>query len=122
MMVVGQDADLLSTQRVVEGFPAAVQVAPAKIVRKEGRLGSRDLELRVVGTTPAWFQLLGRPVLAGRVLTMARAFVYYARLIVVPVDLAPDYYLPGVEGLDALTAVCIAARPATRCCSCAGVA
>lgn len=40
-----------------------------KLVRKDARLGSRNLELRIVGTTPKWFELLQREVLAGRVLT-----------------------------------------------------
>ena len=55
--------------RVREGFPAAVKVAPAKVIRKDGRLGARTLELRVVGTTPAWFELIRRPFIAGRALT-----------------------------------------------------
>ena len=41
-------------------------VVPAKTVRKEARLGTRVEELRLVGTTPAWFDLVKRPVLAGR--------------------------------------------------------
>ncbi|UCF15884.1 MAG: ABC transporter permease [Phycisphaerales bacterium] len=54
--------------RVAETFGAIKQVVPVKLVRKEARLGARNLELRVVGTTPAWFELLERDVLAGRVL------------------------------------------------------
>ena len=33
-----------------------------KAVREEGRLGERSLELRVVGTTPTWFELVKREV------------------------------------------------------------
>jgi putative ABC transport system permease protein len=44
------------------------QVAPAKLIRKNGRLLERALELRVVGTTPEWFELVPREVLAGRVI------------------------------------------------------
>ena len=55
--------------RVHATFDSVARVAPAKVVRKDGRLGSRTLELRVVGTTPAWFDLVRRPLLAGRVLT-----------------------------------------------------
>jgi len=54
--------------RVAETFNTVRQTAPAKLMRKEGRLGERALELRVVGTTPAWFELVRRPVAAGRVL------------------------------------------------------
>lgn len=52
-----------------ETFSHVKQVVPVKLVRKDARLGSRNLELRIVGTTPAWFELLRRDVLAGRVLT-----------------------------------------------------
>ena len=37
-------------------------------MKKDARLGNRTLELRVVGTTPAWFELVRRDVIAGRVL------------------------------------------------------
>jgi len=55
--------------RIAQSFPAVRRTVPVKVVRKEGRLGTRALELRVVGTTPAWFELVRRPVIAGRVLT-----------------------------------------------------
>ena len=55
--------------RVRVGFPAAERVAAAKVVRKDARLGARTLELRVVGTTPTWFELVRRDVIAGRPLT-----------------------------------------------------
>jgi len=54
--------------RLEECFPSVRRIVPAKIVRKEGRVGERALEVRVVGTTPAWFELVPRTVLAGRVL------------------------------------------------------
>jgi len=54
--------------RVVETFNTVRKTAPAKLLRKEGRLGDKAMELRIVGTTPAWFELVPRPVLAGRVL------------------------------------------------------
>ena len=54
--------------RIRESFPAVEHVVPVKMVRKEGRLGDRMLELRLVGTTPNWFDLVQRPVVAGRVL------------------------------------------------------
>ena len=54
--------------RVAETFKVIKQTAPVKLIRKEGRLGERALELRIVGTTPVWFELVQRPVVAGRVL------------------------------------------------------
>lgn len=54
--------------RVGETFSHVVRVVPVKLVRKEARLGTRNMELRIVGTTPAWFQLLRRDIVAGRVL------------------------------------------------------
>lgn len=56
-------------QRISESFLNVQKTAPAKIIRKESRLGERALELRVVGTTPAWFELVPREIIAGRVLT-----------------------------------------------------
>ncbi len=54
----------------IEGTFSSIRTAvPAKEVRKQGRLGGNTLELRVVGTTPAWFELVKRPLEAGRVLT-----------------------------------------------------
>jgi putative ABC transport system permease protein len=55
-------------RRVAETFNTIRQTAPVKLIRKEGRLRERAMELRVVGTTPTWFELVQRPVLAGRVL------------------------------------------------------
>ncbi|MCK4294362.1 MAG: ABC transporter permease [Planctomycetes bacterium] len=54
--------------RVAETFDDIKQVVPVKLVRKDARLGTRNLELRIVGTTPAWFELLQRDIVAGRVL------------------------------------------------------
>jgi len=54
--------------RVSETFEAIEQVVPVKLVRKEARLAARSLELRIVGTTPTWFDLLERDIMAGRVL------------------------------------------------------
>src|SRR5688572_313497 len=54
--------------RAQETIPGVARVVPAKTVRKEGRLGDRREELRLVGTTPAWFELVPRAVMAGRTL------------------------------------------------------
>ncbi len=54
--------------RLAESFPSIRRTVPAKIIRKEGRLGARSMELRIVGTTPSWFELVKRNVVAGRVI------------------------------------------------------
>ena len=54
--------------RVAESFEDIERTAPVKLMRKDSRLGERVMELRVVGTTPEWFELVPREVLAGRVL------------------------------------------------------
>lgn len=58
-------------RRISESFQDVQKTAPVKIIRKESRLGERSLELRVVGTTPIWFELVPRDIIAGRVLTNA---------------------------------------------------
>jgi putative ABC transport system permease protein len=55
-------------RRIAESFSHVKQTAPAKIMRKDSRLGEKEIELRVVGTTPQWFELVPREVVAGRVL------------------------------------------------------
>ena len=54
--------------RVAESFGNIKKTAPVKLMRKETRLRERRMELRVVGTTPEWFELVPRAVIAGRVL------------------------------------------------------
>jgi putative ABC transport system permease protein len=54
--------------RISETFNTIRQTAPVKIIRKGASLGTRSLELRLVGTTPEWFDLVRREVIAGRVL------------------------------------------------------
>ncbi|HDS84278.1 MAG TPA: FtsX-like permease family protein [Phycisphaerales bacterium] len=54
--------------RLGESYPAVRSLAPVKLLRKESRLGSRAMELRIVGTTYAWFDLVPREIVAGRVL------------------------------------------------------
>jgi len=58
----------MDRMRIRETFAAVEKVAPAKLLRKETRVGSMALELRVVGTTSEWFELVPREVIAGRVL------------------------------------------------------
>jgi putative ABC transport system permease protein len=57
----------LDYERISSDIPNVQKVAPAKLIRKESRVGSQTLELRIVGTTSEWFELVPREVLAGRV-------------------------------------------------------
>ncbi len=57
----------LDYERINQSFKHVDKVAPAKLIRKESRVGSNTLELRIVGTTAEWFNLVPREVLAGRV-------------------------------------------------------
>jgi putative ABC transport system permease protein len=51
-------------------LPKVIRTVPAKILRnREARVGAATATVRVVGTTPDWFDLIRRPVLAGRVLS-----------------------------------------------------
>ncbi len=52
--------------RISKSYDHVTAAVPAKVIRKEGRIGSRTLDLRLVGTTPAWFDLLQRDMVAGR--------------------------------------------------------
>jgi putative ABC transport system permease protein len=61
----------LDALRISESFNGIHQSVPVKIVRKDARLGRRALELRVVGTTAAWFEVVPRTLIAGRVLLTA---------------------------------------------------
>jgi putative ABC transport system permease protein len=56
-------------RRARETFGAIERTVPVKIVRQEGRLGERTLDLRVLGTSADWFDLVRRRLIAGRTLT-----------------------------------------------------
>lgn len=55
-------------QRIRETLPNVLMTIPARMVQRNTRFGDRQLELRVVETEPNWFQVVERPILAGRVL------------------------------------------------------
>ncbi len=55
--------------RILETIPGVARTVPARFMRKQGFLGALSMELRVVGTTAAWFDVVARPVVAGRLLT-----------------------------------------------------
>ncbi len=53
--------------RIAE-LPNVIRTVPAKILtNREARVGELTANVRVVGTTPDWFDLIKRPLLAGRV-------------------------------------------------------
>jgi putative ABC transport system permease protein len=52
--------------RIRQAVDSVQRTAPAKLIRKDGQLGERTMELRLVGTTADWFVLVDRLVLAGR--------------------------------------------------------
>jgi len=52
--------------RITQSFSTVDRVVPAKLIRGEGRVGGRTQELRLVGTTPNWFDLVSRELLVGR--------------------------------------------------------
>ena len=55
-------------QRIRKGFDTVTRMAPVKRVRKSARIGRNVAEVRLVGVTPDWFQLVKRPIIAGRLL------------------------------------------------------
>ena len=59
--------------RARDSFAAIRHTVPVKVLRQEARLGQRTMELRVVGTTPRWFELVRRPMIAGQRITWRHA-------------------------------------------------
>jgi putative ABC transport system permease protein len=57
-------------ERIAESYTSVSKNVPVKLVRKEARLGQRSLEMRVVGTSHQWFEVIPRELLAGRVITL----------------------------------------------------
>lgn len=53
-------------ERIQSSYDTVVRAVPAKLIRSEGRVAGRSQELRLVGTTPEWFDLVQREILAGR--------------------------------------------------------
>jgi len=56
-------------ERIRQTVPGVVMTVPARMTRRMARLGERQLELRVVETVPGWFEVVQRPLMAGRVLS-----------------------------------------------------
>ena len=54
--------------RIAETIHTIRRMVPVKSMQKSARLGQRELDLRIVGTNGDWFELVRRPLLAGRVI------------------------------------------------------
>jgi len=52
--------------RIRDTIPGVELTVPARMVRRNARFGERQIELRVVETIPEWFDVVQRPLLAGR--------------------------------------------------------
>lgn len=68
-------------ERIRESFSTVDRVVSAKLIRGEGRVGGRTQELRLVGTTPNWFDLVARDLLVGRTI-MERDMEQHANVVV----------------------------------------
>ena len=55
-------------ERISTTIPTVISAVPVKALQKEARFGMRSLDLRIVGTTEKWFELVERTVIAGRVM------------------------------------------------------
>lgn len=53
--------------RIEEGIPHIRTVVPVRLMRQSGQLREQAMDLRVVGTTEEWFDIVARELLAGRV-------------------------------------------------------
>ncbi len=95
-------------KRILETFASVERTVPTKDIRKSAYYGERTGELRIVGTTPDWFALVPRDVVAGRVLyqsdidsaanvcvltvTGARKLLAATSVIGEPLQIGPDVY------------------------------
>ncbi len=53
-------------QRIRETIPSVSRIVPAKLIPHDAYVNGRSMELRIVGTTPDWFDLVERELVAGR--------------------------------------------------------
>ncbi len=58
----------MDEDRIRETVPGVNRTVPARFMRKKAHHDATQTELRVVGTTPDWFEVVDRPITAGRVL------------------------------------------------------
>ena len=57
--------------RIRETVAGVEKTVPARMVRRAARYNERQMELRVVETVPDWFEVVPRPILAGRTISDA---------------------------------------------------
>lgn len=55
--------------RINETIPFITSAVPVKLLRQQAQLEGSTMDMRVVGTTPEWFNLVQRPLVAGRTLS-----------------------------------------------------
>ena len=55
-------------KRINATIPGVKRTVSARMTQREARYNERQLEVRMVETVPEWFEVLERPLLAGRVL------------------------------------------------------
>ncbi len=56
-------------RRISETIPTILKTVPVKSMQKPCRYGKRHMDLRIVGTTEKWFDLVQRNVIAGRIIS-----------------------------------------------------
>lgn len=61
----------LDAERLEGSFAGIQNFVSVKILKKMARLGRNELEVRVMGVSPGWFEVVSRPVIAGRLLSAA---------------------------------------------------
>jgi putative ABC transport system permease protein len=82
-------------ERIAASFDHVERVVPVKALRREGRLGTRTAELRVVATTPDWFELVQRDIITGQRLAPRHAETQSS--VVVLTQFGRDKLLAGEE-------------------------
>lgn len=75
--------------RIQQTFSNLKHVVPVKSTRLEAQFSGRSTEVRVVGTDANWFQLVKRPLLAGRALSQ-QDMVSRSNVVVVAAPIARD--------------------------------
>lgn len=55
--------------RIAETIPGVKRTVPARFMTKNAILGSVSAEMRIVGTTATWFEVVPRPLVCGRTLS-----------------------------------------------------
>ena len=55
--------------RIIETIPHVVRTVPIRRIPQLASLQDRRIKIDLIGTTPDWFELIRRDVIAGRILT-----------------------------------------------------